>query len=155
MTSIATWQRTGDPDLDTLTDQYANRFNARNMMALEPEMMKAPGRSYAGWAARFHKSAVYSVAGEAGRLRERKIDQHIRGVQCMARAMGILRSAPPKRSALVRLITLNSAVGARQSSGKLLMLNQCLCLESSTMANPVGEPFSSFPNAITAPTSTG
>ena len=34
---------------------------------------------------------------------------------------------------------LNSAVGARQSSGKLLMLNQCLCLESSTMANPFGE----------------
>ena len=36
-------------------------------------------------------------------------------------------------------ISLNSAVGARQSSGKLLMLNQCLCLESSTMANPFGE----------------
>ena len=34
---------------------------------------------------------------------------------------------------------LNSAVGARQSSGKLLILNQCLCLESSTMANPFGE----------------
>ena len=34
---------------------------------------------------------------------------------------------------------LNSAVGARQSSGKLLMLNQCLCLKSSTMANPFGE----------------
>ena len=34
---------------------------------------------------------------------------------------------------------LNSAVGARQSSGKLLMLNQCLFLESSTMANPFGE----------------
>ena len=34
---------------------------------------------------------------------------------------------------------LNSAVGARQNSGKLLMLNQCLCLESSTMANPFGE----------------
>ena len=34
---------------------------------------------------------------------------------------------------------LNSAVGARQSSGKLLMLNQCLCLENSTMANPFGE----------------
>ena len=34
---------------------------------------------------------------------------------------------------------LNSAVGAKQSSGKLLMLNQCLCLESSTMANPFGE----------------
>ena len=38
-----------------------------------------------------------------------------------------------------QLFTLNSAVGARQSSGKLLMLNQCLCLESSTMANPFGE----------------
>ena len=36
-------------------------------------------------------------------------------------------------------LNLNSAVGARQSSGKLLMLNQCLCLESSTMANPFGE----------------
>ena len=36
-------------------------------------------------------------------------------------------------------ITLNSAVGARQSSGKLLILNQCLCFESSTMANPFGE----------------
>ena len=34
---------------------------------------------------------------------------------------------------------LNSAVGARQSSGKLLMLNQCLCLKSSTMTNPFGE----------------
>ena len=34
---------------------------------------------------------------------------------------------------------LNSAVGAKQSCGKLLMLNQCLCLESSTMANPFGE----------------
>ena len=37
------------------------------------------------------------------------------------------------------LLILNSAVGARQISGKLLMLNQCLCLESSTMANPFGE----------------
>ena len=37
------------------------------------------------------------------------------------------------------MINLNSAVGAKQSSGKLLMLNQCLCLESSTMANPSGE----------------
>ena len=36
-------------------------------------------------------------------------------------------------------VNLNSAVGARQSSGKLLMLNQCLCLKSSTMANPFGE----------------
>ena len=36
-------------------------------------------------------------------------------------------------------INLNSAVGAKQSSGKLLMLNQCLRLESSTMANPFGE----------------
>ena len=36
-------------------------------------------------------------------------------------------------------INLDSAVGAKQSSGKLLMLNQCLCLESSTMANPFGE----------------
>ena len=36
-------------------------------------------------------------------------------------------------------IILNSAVGARQSSGKLLMLNQCRCLESSTMAKPIGE----------------
>ena len=34
---------------------------------------------------------------------------------------------------------LNSADGARQNSGKLLMLNQCLCLKSSTMANPFGE----------------
>ena len=33
-----------------------------------------------------------------------------------------------------------SAVGATDmSSGKLLMLNQCLCLKSSTMANPFGE----------------
>ena len=38
-------------------------------------------------------------------------------------------------------LNLNSAVGARQSSGKLLMLNQCLCLENSTMANPFGEAF--------------
>ena len=37
------------------------------------------------------------------------------------------------------VLILNSAVGARQSSGKLLMLNQCLCLESSTMANSFGE----------------
>ena len=36
-------------------------------------------------------------------------------------------------------LNLDSAVGAKQSSGKLLMLNQCLCLESSTMANPFGE----------------
>ena len=36
-------------------------------------------------------------------------------------------------------LILNSAVGARQSSGKLLMLNQCLCLENSTMATPFGE----------------
>ena len=36
-------------------------------------------------------------------------------------------------------INLNSADGARQNSGKLLMLNQCLCLKSSTMANPFGE----------------
>ena len=37
------------------------------------------------------------------------------------------------------IFNLNSAVGAKQRSGKLLMLNQCLCLESSTMANPFGE----------------
>ena len=37
------------------------------------------------------------------------------------------------------LYNLNSAVGAKQSSGKLLMLNQCLCLKSSTMVNPFGE----------------
>ena len=37
------------------------------------------------------------------------------------------------------LWNLKSTVGARQGSGKLLMLNQCLCLESSTMANPFGE----------------
>ena len=37
------------------------------------------------------------------------------------------------------VFNLNSAVETRQSSGKLLMLNQCLCLESSTMANPFGK----------------
>ena len=34
---------------------------------------------------------------------------------------------------------LNSAVGARQSSVKFLMLNQKLCLVSSTIDNPFGE----------------
>ena len=39
----------------------------------------------------------------------------------------------------VALINLNSAVGAKQNSSKLLILNQCLCLKSSTMTNPFGE----------------
>ena len=43
------------------------------------------------------------------------------------------------RKGVSSYFNLNSAVGARQSSGKLLMLNQCLCLESSTMVNPFGE----------------
>ena len=49
--------------------------------------------------------------------------------------------SPDRRSftASAKGFILNSAVGAKQRSGKLLMLNQCLCLESSTMANPFGE----------------
>ena len=50
------------------------------------------------------------------------------------------KNAPRKiRTSTAIAFNLNSAVGAKQSSGKLLMLNQCLRLESSTMANPFGE----------------
>ena len=42
----------------------------------------------------------------------------------------------------VKSFNLNSAVGARQSPGKLLMLNHCLGLNSSTMTNPFGEALS-------------
>lgn len=105
MTSTVTWQKTGDAQLDALSDAYAACFDARNMMVLPPDMMQAPGRSCTGWAAAFSKPAVYSVAGEAGRLRDRDIQLHIRGVLRVARAMGILRKAQPKRSAPARRVT--------------------------------------------------
>ena len=38
-----------------------------------------------------------------------------------------------------KTLNLNSAVGTRKYSVKLLMLIQKLCLEISTMANPFGE----------------
>ena len=48
-------------------------------------------------------------------------------------------SVLPALRFLQRAINLNSAVGARQSSVKFLMLNQKLCLVSSAIDNPFGE----------------
>ena len=65
---------------------------------------------------------------------------HHDGIDIVRAHDGIENLVPnPGLGPAIEAVILNSAVGAKQSSGKLLMLNQCLCLESSTMANPFGE----------------
>ena len=61
------------------------------------------------------------------------------GIEAQELERGAIGLQPVQACPFTGRVNLNSAVGARQSSRKLLMLNQCLCLENSTMANPFGE----------------
>ena len=68
-------------------------------------------------------------------------DNREHGPAHWAGCVNLILNANKSHAEVIEFFNLNSAVGAKQSSGKLLMLNQCLCLESSKMANPFGEAF--------------
>ena len=81
--------------------------------------------------------AIAFIAHQHHRLQDVLVDMLLNAMSTFENS--VKREHKDQLFAERQSVNLNSAVGARQSSGKLLMLNQCLCLESSTMANPFGE----------------
>lgn len=89
-------QEIGEEAFDRRNLELACCFDSEIVVRLDPSHLKNPGRSCTGRAGR-RQHAAFSEAGKLGIIEEKNVLFHFEGVLRIAKAMGMIESAPPKR----------------------------------------------------------
>lgn len=89
-------QSIGDAVFDDRNVQLAKCFDAELIVRLDPSHLANPGRSCTGRATR-RQHAAFAEAGRLGIIEEKNVLFHLEGVLRVAKLLGMIGSAPPKR----------------------------------------------------------
>jgi predicted deacylase len=138
-------QRIGEPEFDRRNLELAQCFDAELVVQLDPSHLAKPGRSCTGRATR-RQHAAFAEAGRLGLIEEDNVIYHVEGVLRIARVLGMIPSAPPKRRQAVlieRYLWLPAPASAlyryRVAPGDKVAKGTVLAVAENTYGKIVGE----------------
>ncbi|HXP74141.1 MAG TPA: succinylglutamate desuccinylase/aspartoacylase family protein [Stellaceae bacterium] len=89
-------QMIGDAAFDARNLDLAKCFDAQIVARLDPSHLRQPARSCTGRAQR-RQAAAFAEGGRIGLIEEENVAYHVEGVQRIARYLGMIADAAPKR----------------------------------------------------------
>src|SRR5262245_26833208 len=89
-------QTIGDNAFDERNMALAQCFDAEIVARLDPSFLDKPARSCTGRARR-RQHAAFAEAGRIGLIEERNVSYHFEGVLRIAKLLGMIEEAPPKK----------------------------------------------------------